>query len=598
MKTRLAILFFLIGGITSLLAQAPSNKEPQALTSDTQVPLAQSAWWQQTTIYQIYPRSFQDSNGDGIGDLAGIISRLDYLQRLGIETIWISPFYESPQRDFGYDISAYRDIDADYGNLTLVDSLISEAHKRNMKIVFDLVLNHTSDQHDWFIESAESRNNPKSDWYIWRYGKGAKPDPRKRKGKAPNNWVNVFNKDAWHYHAGRQQWYYTAFLDFQPDLNWRNPEVRAEMYGIVKYWLEKDVDGFRLDIFNCLLEDPGLRNNPRTLNPIPSSDGMRGGGQRKQNNINYPDNYTIAKELRTVIDSFSNPQRFVIGEVFGGTAAIKPYLGKNADGLNLVFDFDLIFFDFNANFFREKIKEYEKHFPAPYMPTLVYGNHDNFRSMGRIKGDERKAGVLAAFQLTARGVPVIYYGEEIGMRNGDIPKQQALDPISHEFKGIPPFMRNWLPVPLNRDVCRTPMQWEYAKHAGFCPPDQAPWLPLAPEVDIANVESQREDSYSLLNTYMNLLGIRRTHEALQQGRIQLLEPPLTPKPVLAYLRSYEQQTIFIALNFSGKSQAFPWTGGATEKLLGLNTEDEIRGGEVTLSPYGGLIVKLDTSKKE
>ena len=314
-----------------------------------------------------------------------------------------------------------------------MDTLIREAHERNMKVVFDLVLNHTSNEHAWFLESSASKDNPKSDWYIWRDGKG------KNGHKPPNNWVNVFNREAWHYSPDREQWYYTAFLDFQPDLNWRNPEVRAAMYDVVKFWLEKGVDGFRLDIFNCILEEADLPDNPKKLNPLPSREGTRGGGQEKKYNINHPDNYQVAQELRTVIDSFSDPERFVVGEVFGGTDAIRPYLGEENDGLNLVFDFDLIFFDFNADFFREKIEEYETYFPAPAMPTLVFGNHDNYRSTRRIKGDLAKARLLAAFQLTARGVPVIYYGEEVGMLNANIPKKEALDPISHEFKALPPI---------------------------------------------------------------------------------------------------------------------------------------------------------------
>lgn len=547
--------------------------------------MAQAPWWQQTTIYQIYPRSFQDSDGDGIGDVNGIISRLDYLQKLGIETVWVSPFYESPQKDFGYDISDYRTIDLDYGSSEEVDSLIEEVHKRNMKIVFDMVLNHTSNEHDWFVESSKSKDNPKNDWYIWRDGKGKK--------KAPNNWVNVINQDAWTYVPERDQWVYSAFLDFQPDLNWRNPAVRAEMYSIVKYWLNKGVDGFRLDIFNCLMEDAAGTDNPRTLNPVPSRDGIRAGGQRKKYNINHPDNYVIARELRSVIDSFSNPQRFVVGEVFGGTETIKPYLGKDHNGLNLAFDFDLIFYDFKAEFFRNKIKQYEEEFPAPYMPTLVLGNHDNFRSISRVENDLQKAKLLAAFQLTARGVPVIYYGEEVGMINSIIPKSEALDPISDMFIGVPTFLRKRLPVPLNRDVCRSPMQWEDEAHGAFCPNGTAPWVRMAEEVDLRNVKYQDQDVYSLFSIYSKLFTIRRTEEALQQGSIRLWEPPVVPPNVLAYYRSFEGETLFIALNFSRKKQSIPWAGRPSIKLMGIQVEDGVRDGLVQLSPLGGVILKVD-----
>lgn len=486
-------------------------------------------WWQTTSIYQIYPRSFQDSDGDGIGDLAGIISRLDYLKNLGVETLWISPFYASPQRDFGYDISDYRSIDPVYGDLQLTDSLIHEVHARGMKVIFDMVLNHTSDQHPWFLESKSSRDNPKADWYVWADGQGDKPGK-----KPPNNWINVFNHDAWHYVPERDQWYYTAFLDFQPDLNWRNPEVQEAMLDNMRFWLKRGVDGFRLDIFNCILEEKDLTDNPFAFAPFPTRDGMKAKFQVKRHNINHPENYEIATHVRATIDEFSDPERFVIGEVFGPMQTLKGYVGGKPAGLNHVFLFDMIFYKFTAKHFRKMLSEFDEEFPNPDMPTLVYGNHDNFRTMRRVDDDLRKAKLLAMIQLTARGVPVMYYGEEIGMKNAEINKKDALDPISHEFNGIPQFLRNLLPVPLNRDMCRTPMQWEDSENAGFCEEDVTPWLPVSGETELRSVAQQVGDTNSLYSVYQRLLALRGEYPHLREGILEMLDG--LPRDVLGFER--------------------------------------------------------------
>lgn len=542
-------------------------------------------WWKETTIYQIYPRSFADSNNDGIGDLRGIISKLDYIKNLGVETIWVSPFYESPQADFGYDISNYYGIAPEYGTLATVDSLIAEAHQRGLKIVFDLVLNHTSNQHPWFKESACSRTNPKADWYIWQNGRG-------KKGKRPpNNWYNVISQKGWHYSKERGQWYYTAFLDFQPDLNYRNPDVKTAMFNVVKHWLNSGVDGIRLDIFNCILEDSTFANNPKVLTYVPNAQHLKTKFQNRTKNINHPDNFALARELRDTIDTYQNPSRFMVGEAVGSVNDNMPLVGKNGDGLNLVFLFDMIFYDYQARFFKDKIALYESLCPAPLQPTIVFGNHDNLRSIHRIKNNLQKARLLALFQLTARGVPVIYYGEEIGMEDVWMPKKQAKDPISNLMKPVPQFIRKKLPVPLNRDVCRTPMQWDATTNAGFS--TVAPWLPVGADYKIRNVQTQAGDSLSLLNTYKNLLRIRKTTGVFATGSITL-ETDLNTKNILAYTRNSPAAGAYmVLLNFSNKAQTVTLPLGNYTLIYTLNIGDNLNTNTVTLAPNSGVIVRVD-----
>ena len=538
-----------------------------------------------------------DSDGDGIGDLSGIISKLDYIKDLGFETIWISPFFASPQNDFGYDISDYYSIDPDYGNLTLVDSLIREVHSKDMKIIFDLVLNHTSIEHEWFQTSRSSKDNDRSDYYIWKDGNGKKP---------PNNWNNVFNKDAWHYDAERDQYYYTAFLDFQPDLNWRNEKVRAAMFDMVKFWLAKDADGFRLDIFNCIMEDPSFADNPFAFKMLPSRDGMKAKFQEKIHNINHPDNFTLARQLRDTIDRYSDPSRFLIGEAIGPLEDIHPLVGAKNDGLNLIFLFDMIYFDFKAKFFRQRIAEFETLFPSPLMPTTVYGNHDNFRRSRRLDNNLDKDRLITLFQLTNRGVPVVYYGAEIGMTNPKIPKKQALDPISKVFKGLPQFLRNILPVPVNRDVCRTPMQWSNIENGGFTGPNTQPWLPVNEDLAARNVADQWQDDRSLLNTYRDLLLIRKKHEVLQKGSIFLIDPHILPKNVLAFTRVFENEKWIVFLNFSKKKRDCDLSEilqpkeqlstHSLEVIYQLRSKDVLIEKKVTLDKYGGLIIKLNSDQ--
>ncbi len=334
-------------------------------------------WWKKTTVYQIYPRSFCDSTGNGIGDLKGIISKLDYLKDLGVETVWISPFFESPtwkpykQHDCGYDIINYRDVNPEYGSLETVDLLIKEIHDRDMKIVLDMVMNHTSIEHEWFKESCAGKKNPKRDWYIWRDGK--KPGGK----KPPNNWRAMITGSPWHYDKGTDQWYYAAFLNFQPDLNYRNPAVQQEMLDTIRFWLKKGVDGFRLDIINALFEDETFQNAPFTLKLF--SEDMDVLFKSSRMNLNHPDTIEFCKKLRKTINEFDDPSRFMVGEVMASLPTIKKILGKNADGLNLSFLFKSLNVPLKSQKVRQLIQLYEKHFPEPFIPTWVFGNHDMFR---------------------------------------------------------------------------------------------------------------------------------------------------------------------------------------------------------------------------
>lgn len=552
-----------------------------------QTPDSSRVWWKETVIYQIYPRSFMDSNGDGIGDLRGIINRLDYIKEMGFETIWISPFYESPQVDFGYDISNYYGIAPEYGTVATIDSLIMETHKRGMKIVFDLVLNHTSDQHPWFKESAASTTNPKADWYVWRNGKG------KNGKRPPNNWYNVISQRGWHYNKDRKQWFYTAFLSCQPDLNYRNPEVKKAMFDVVKHWMKSGVDGIRLDIFNCILEDSTFADNPGSLTFVPNAQHLKTKFQNRINNINHPDNIALAKELRDTIDKYNSPVRFMVGEAVGNTANVTS-LVANGDGLNLVFLFDMIFYKYKAKFFSNKINEYEKLLPAPLTPTIVFGNHDNKRTIWRIKNNMQKMRQLALFQLTARGVPFIYYGEEVGMMNGNIKKKDAQDIISKEFNSVPQWIRNSLPVPLNRDVCRTPMQWDTTKNAGFSTADTT-WLPVGPEAKLRNVKTQALDSLSLLNTYWSLTHLRDTIPAFKSGEIMVENFSGKNKKVLSYYRTERTEDgvkdYFVFINFSGKEKKITMPNAMRfSKRYALNSGDKVEDNTISLSPYGGLVI--------
>jgi len=533
-------------------------------------------WWQKTTIYQIYPRSFLDSNQDGIGDLPGIISKLDYLKELGFETLWISPFFCSPQMDWGYDVSDYYAIAPEYGNLADAERLIHEVHKRGMRILFDLVMNHSSDQHPWFQESRSSKENPKRDWYIWRDGYGSKP---------PNNWQAMTGGSGWHYDEGTNQWYYATFLPFQPDLNFRNTEVRDEMFKVARYWLDKGVDGFRLDIFHCLFKDEQFRDNPFSFK-IVTENQTAGFFQKWTYTLNQPETIKYARELRSLVDSYS-PDRMLIGELFGADETIKGYLGERLDGLNLVFLWDLMDLEVNANFLRRVVRNYETMYPEPYTPVYLFGNHDRKRLFSKIGKDNHKAKLIAMFQFTARGVPVTYYGEEIGMAEVFIPAKDAQDPIGQRYQWVPKFLAKLLNLYLNRDGCRTPMQWDDSHNAGFCTEGADPWLPVHEDYEEVNVKAESSDSESLLSTYRALLQLRKQNKVLQEGEMLLLD---SAPQILAYLRQVGQDQVLVLLNFGEKELKFVNKTGCRQILFKTGAINLAGPENIGVGSFSGIIL--------
>ncbi len=542
--------------------------------------MAKSSWWQTTTIYEVYPLSFKDSNGDGIGDVPGIISKLDYIKDLGFETIWVTPFYKTPMQDHAYDISDYLSIDPRFGSMEDARRLIDETHKRGMRILFDMVMNHTSVEHDWFRESRSSRTSPKRNWYIWRDGRGKRP---------PTNWKSMVGNNGWQYDEGTRQWYYANFLRFQPDLNYYNPEVKKAMFDVVRFWLDRGVDGFRLDIFCSLYKDEEFKDNPFRFKIAPSPDDQDGNFQRKTGTLNNPKNYELARELRSVIDEYS-PERMLLGEVFGSEELVKKYLGANHDGLHLIFLFDTLLFRFRASFFREILERFERAYPDPYTPTYVFSNHDKMRSITRLEGDVRRARVVALFQFTARGVPVVYYGEEIGMKDALPPFKTAQDPIAQQYKKLPRWLPDLLGIYINRDGCRTPMQWDDGPNAGFCVKGARPWLPVNDDFKSVNVASQLKDENSLLSFFRRLLAFRRSSGALREGSLRMVAIPGTGKDLLAYERSLGEERMLVLLNFGKKKAMLPALPEYGRLLFSTEAATAVSGIPGAVNPVSGLVL--------
>jgi len=557
-------------------------------------------WWQKTVVYQIYPRSFKDTTGNGIGDLKGIIEKLDYIKDLGIETIWISPFYPSPtdkpykEHDCGYDISDYRGINPLFGTMSDFETLVEEIHNRDMKLVMDMVMNHTSIEHPWFKESRSNRDNPKRDWYIWKDGK--KPNGK----KPPTNW-NGFLIKCWKYDELTDQWYYHAFLPFQPDLNYRNPDIQKEMLDTVRFWLKKGADGYRLDIINTLFEDAEFRDAPFTFKIF--SDNLDTLFKSSKRNLNHPDTLEFCKKLRATIDEF--PERFLVGEVTASLKTVKDYLGnissdgKSHDGLNLSFQFQSLTTPFKAKSIRKLLHLYEEWFPYPYMPTWVFGNHDQIRRITRLGDNFDKAKLNAVLQLTARGVPFIYYGEELGMKNYKAPKKNSRDAVSHHFNWVPQFLRNIamkIGLMMNRDGCRTPMQWDSTENAGFSNPGVETWLPVESSFKKRNVERELKNASSLLNCYKRLLKIRKENLALQIGNFEFIDLNKLNKKILAYKRIIAEKILYVFINFKDNIIKIDPPKEEVELLFStlpnrIAISPESYEGKLALFPYEAIILK-------
>jgi glycosidase len=530
-------------------------------------------WWQTGVVYQIYPRSYKDTTGSGIGDLRGVITKLDYLSdTLGIDAIWLSPFYPSPMKDFGYDVADYRDVDPMFGTLDDFDDLLHQAHHREIRIIIDLVPNHSSDQHAWFQESRSSRDNPKRDWYVWA-------DP-KEDGSPPNNWLSVFGGPAWEWDEATGQYYLHSFLKEQPDLNWRNPDVREAMFDVVRFWLERGVDGFRVDVAHYILKDPEMRDNPVPETPAKSIHRPLGeyDSQFHLYDKGHPDVHEAYRQFREVLDAYSQERpRVAIGEIHIPDWDVwASYYGENLDELHMPFNFSLLGADWNAAAVREIVDQLEAVLQPGAWPNYVLGNHDEHRLASRVGEDQTR--VAAMLLLTLRGTPTIYYGEEIGMTNVDIPRERQQDPAGLRQPGQ------------ERDLCRTPMQWSDEPHAGFAPPEtEQLWLPLGENWREVNVAAQLDDPNSLLSLYRRLLAVRKENPALQVGRYQPVDD--VPAACFVYRRRGAGQSLMVALNFTGDSQLVPLQQEGTILLsTHLDREGEGLQNELELRPNEGVII--------
>ena len=440
-----------------------------------------------------------------------------------------------------------------------------------MRIVFDMVMNHTSIEHAWFQESRVSRDNPKADWYIWR--------------DKPNNWNSIPGGSGWHYVQERDQYYWASFLPFQPDLNYRTPAVKETMFDIVRFWLEKGVDGFRLDIINVIYKDAKFRDNPFSSKVLQTESDYSGFFQEAKYNLNQPESFVFAQELRRVCDSYG--EKLLLGEATANRDIVKQYLGTDKNnGLGLMFNFEMLNFKFTADYFREIIKKSESSFPDPFMPVYVFSNHDKRRSMTRLSGDIRKAKLLHMLQLTVRGVPCLYYGEEIGMTDAQIPFATAIDPIAHKFKYVPRIVPDALGLAINRDEVRTPMQWDATRNAGFSTAEET-WLPVHQNYHQVNAANQDKDNHSLLNTIRALMRTRSVEQVLQGGSLKLIEG--LPKDVLGYTRTLDDKQIIVLLNFDDREKEFQIE--AKEIIFKLSSECHSNDRMIHLGSYGGLILK-------
>jgi alpha-glucosidase len=508
-------------------------------------------WWESAVIYQVYPRSCQDSNGDGVGDLAGIVARLDYLDWLGIDAIWLSPIFRSPMADFGYDVADYRDVDPIFGTLGDLDRLVDEVHRRGMRLLLDFVPNHTSDQHPWFLESRSSRDSPRRDWYIWR-----DPSPD---GGPPNGWRTVFADSAWQLDQRTGQFYFHSFLPEQPDLNWANLEVRLAMSDVLRFWFDRGVDGFRIDVVNLLAKGPELRT--------PMRPGQQAWGNERAI-------HPIMRELRAVADEYD--ERLLVGEIWLPPNQLVTYYGSELDELHLPFNFQLLDLAWRAEVLGEAIASYEALLPAGAWPNWVLGNHDRQRIASRVGPEQAR--VAAMLLLTLRGTPTLYYGDEIGMTDVHVPPHLRRDP-------------GWRAGPgQGRDPVRAPMRWDGSAGAGFT--TGTPWLPIGGETG-ASVAEQRRDRRSMLQLHRRLLRLRRTEPALSVGS---WAPLAADGDLLAYEREADGRHLAVCLNLGGSEVTLPLAGAISARpLLSTTREpaDDTLSRALRLQPNEGLIVALE-----
>lgn len=518
-------------------------------------------WWERGVVYQVYPRSFQDSDGDGVGDLAGIEQRLDYIAALGVDAVWLSPIFPSPMADFGYDVADYCNIEPMFGTLAAFDRLLEAAHARGLKLLLDFVPNHSSDQHPWFIESRASRDSPTRDWYIWR---NAKPD-----GSPPNNWISDFGGSAWTWDEATGQYYLRAFLPQQPDLNWRNPELKAAMLDVLRFWFDRGVDGFRVDVLWHIVKAEGLPDNP--VNP----DWRPGVNERDQliqlHSTDQPEAHDISAEMRAIADGYGD--RVLIGEIFLPNDRLARWHGTpDKPQVHLPFNFALIETPWKAERLGPLIAEYEASIPEWGWPNWVIGSHDAPRIAARI--GEGQARVAMMLLLTLRGTPTLYQGDELGIGAVDIPPDRVRDPREVRQPGIG----------LGRDPSRTPMPWDASPNAGFSQAE--PWLPLNADWQARNVAAQEANPASMLNLTRSLLRLRRSEPALSVGNYF---PVASSNNLLAFTRHSGSTRVLVALNLGEKPVALPDVAQGGEHLLStLPNEPDPR----VLRGNEGVIIRL------
>jgi alpha-glucosidase len=531
-----------------------------------------AVWWRAATFYEVYIRSFQDSDGDGIGDLEGVITRLDYLsETLGVQALWLTPFYPSPMRDFGYDISDHTAVHPLFGDLAAFDKLVSEAHRRNLRVIVDFVPNHTSAEHPWFVESRSSRSSPRRDWYVW-----SDPAPD---GSPPNNWIAAFGGPSWTLDQATGQYYRHSFLAEMPDLNWRNAEVRQAMFGVLRFWLDRGVDGFRIDAAQFPMKDPEMRDNPpnrgevKLHRPLGEYDT-----QVHVHDAGHADIHRMYEELRKVLDSYGAGERVAIGEIhiFDWPKWVA-YYGGGADELHMVFNFGLLGVEWTAPAVVGLIQEIEDVLPEHAWPNWVLGNHDELRVASRLGPARNKVALM--LQLTLRGSPTLYYGDELGLPNASIAPEQIVDPWGFQSPD------------LSRDPARSPMPWNQNVNGGFCPDETPPWLPMVVGSQALSVASQKEDGSSFLNLVRAILAARRGSPALTAGRYSYLAA-VDGCVVFERQQGNDSRTVVLNLTTEPHSIEVPPLVGAQVEL----STDGLRNGErldgrLALAGFEGCIVR-------
>lgn len=528
-------------GVVSCYALSMTTSQPQAGAALT----GKLKWWQSGIIYQIYPRSFQDSGDDGVGDLPGITARLPYVASLGVQAVWLSPIFKSPMRDFGYDVADYCDIDPLFGTLDDFDALVAEAHRLGLKVMLDYVPNHTSSDHAWFQEALRGRDNPKRDWYVWR-------DPAPGGGR-PNNWTSFFGGPAWTLDEGSGQYYLHQFLPSQPDLNWRNPEVRAAMYDVLRFWMRRGVDGFRVDVIWLLAEDERFLDEPISPHWQP--------GQPDKFMLEHiytqdqPETHEYIREMRAVLDEFDD--RMMVGEIYLPVEQLLPYSGTPEQPMvHLPFNFHLILLPWEAQAIRAFTDEYDAASNAAgAWPNWVLGNHDQHRFKSRVGAAQYR--VAQTLLLTLRGTPTVYYGDEIGMQDVHIPLERMVDPAGLQQPDVPSECR---------DPERTPMQWDATRNAGFSRAEQT-WLPIADDCAQVNVQAQENDPQSDLNYFRALTRLRQEHPALVAGDYRSLDTG--DADLFVFQRRHGSEMLTVLLNLGGERYDLSGLPGGTTLLSSL-----------------------------